>query len=231
MRSFFLVPVDAIEKLIYFVLQSTFKMNQDKYRQDLAEIKEMMNRSSRFISLSGLSGVSAGIFALLGAYAAYTTVYENQNYFAYRHATFSEEKIIQLLLIASITLVGALVTGVFFTTRESKKRKQKIWDAQSKRLLINLAIPLLSGGLFSLILLREGLVGLVAPVTLIFYGLALVNASKYTLGELRSLGLFEIVLGLIASVFIGYGLVFWAIGFGLLHIVYGFVMHFKYQQA
>ena len=206
-------------------------MNQEKYLQDLAEIKEMMNRSSRFISLSGLSGVSAGIFALIGAYAAYETVYNNQNYFDYRHAYITQDSLFQLVLIAALTLAGAIGTGIYFTTRESKKRKQKIWDAQSKRLLINLAIPLFTGGFLSLILIREGLIGLVAPMTLIFYGLALVNASKYTLGELRSLGILEIILGLVGCVFIGYGLVFWAIGFGILHIAYGLVMHFKYQQA
>jgi hypothetical protein len=80
-----------------------------------------------------------------------------------------------------------------------------------------------------MILLLKGYIGIVAPLTLIFYGLALVNASKYTLSEVRWLGLTQILLGLAAAHFIGYGLVFWALGFGLVHILYGLVMHYKYK--
>lgn len=203
---------------------------KEKYIEDLKEIKDIMSRSSRFISLSGLSGISAGVIAMIGAYLAYQTVYSNQNYLGYRQAILTTESILQLLLIAVGTIVLAVVTGIYFTTRETKKRNQKIWDAQTKRLLINLAIPLVTGGILCLMLLIKGYIGVIAPLTLIFYGLALVNASKYTLNEIRSLGLIEVVLGLMAIHFIGYGLLFWAIGFGLLHIIYGLIMHWRYQS-
>ncbi|MEQ8906507.1 hypothetical protein [Ekhidna sp.] len=203
---------------------------KEKYIEDLKEIKDIMNRSSRFISLSGLSGVSAGIIALFGAYMAYQTVYTNQDYLGYRSAILTSESLTQLLLIAVGTLVLAVTTGIYFTTRETKKRNQKIWDIQTKRLLINLAIPLITGGILCLMLLFKGYVGIVAPLTLVFYGLALVNASKYTLNEIRSLGLIQIVLGLIATHFIGFGLIFWAVGFGVLHIVYGSIMHWRYKS-
>lgn len=203
---------------------------KEKYIEDLKEIKDIMNRSSRFISLSGLSGISAGLIALIGAYLAYQTVYTNQDYLGYRNAILTTESLTQLLLIAIGTLVLAVLTGIYFTTRETKKKNQKIWDVQTKRLLINLVIPLLTGGILCLMLLFKGYVGFVAPLTLIFYGLALVNASKYTLNEIRSLGLIQIGLGLIATHFIGFGLLFWAIGFGILHIVYGLIMHWRYKS-
>jgi len=202
---------------------------KEKYIEDLKEIKDMMNRSSRFISLSGLSGISAGISALIGAYVAYQTVYTNQDYQDYGRLFLTDENITQLLLIALGTLFLAIGTGIYFTTRETKKRNLRIWDIQTKRLLINLAIPLLAGGILCLMFLFKGYIGLVAPLTLIFYGLALVNASKYTLHEIRSLGLIEIALGLIATYFIGYGLLFWSIGFGVLHIIYGFIMQRRYK--
>jgi hypothetical protein len=203
---------------------------KEKYIEDLKEIKDIMNRSSRFISLSGLSGISAGIIALIGAYLAYQTVYTNQNYLGYRSATLTTESLTQLLLIAFGTLTLAVIMVIFFTTRETKKKNQKIWDTQTKRLLINLFIPLLTGGILCLMLLFKGYVEIVAPLTLVFYGLALVNASKYTLNEIRSLGLIEIGLGLIATHYVGFGLLFWAVGFGLLHIVYGLIMHWRYKS-
>ena len=205
-------------------------MNNQPYIDDLKLIKEIMNRSSRFISLSGLSGVFAGIYALIGALLVYLTVYSNQNYLQYREAILSSENIIILLVIAVVTLSLSIGTGVFFSKIKAKKDNEKLWNLQAKRLLINLFIPLIAGGILSLILLFKGYIGIIAPLTLIFYGLALVNASKHTLKEIRSLGMVEIVLGLLAAQFIGYGLIFWSIGFGILHIIYGIAMHLKYRS-
>lgn len=204
-------------------------MNKSKYLDDISEIREIMEKSSRFISLSGLSGISAGITALIGAFIAYQTVYDKQDYFTYRQATLSESTILELLGIAVITLTVATVSGIYFTQRKAKRSGHKIWSIHVKRLLINLAIPLISGGVLCLVLLSKGYVALVAPLTLIFYGLALVNASKYTMNEIRSLGIVQILLGLIATIFIGYGLAFWALGFGVIHILYGAFMHIKYK--
>jgi hypothetical protein len=205
-------------------------MENKKYLQDLEEIKDIMNRSSRFISLSGLSGISAGLCAMAGAYAAYHFVYTGQAYLGYRSANLNNETIWILFLIALLTLVGAVGSGIYFTSRKARKTKQKLWDIQTKRLLANLMIPLITGGLLCLILLWKGFIGFVAPFTLIFYGLALVNASKFTLKEIKSLGLLEVLLGLIATVYIGYGLLFWVVGFGIMHIIYGIIMKIKYKE-
>lgn len=205
-------------------------MNQEKYIEDLKEIKQMMDRSSRFISLSGLSGVAAGIFALIGAYFSWQILYSNINYQAYERILLNSEQLIQLFGIGLATLFLSLGSGIIFTILKTRKTKQNIWDSQTKRLLINLFIPLLTGGIFCFLIVLKGYIGLAAPVTLLFYGLALINVSKYTLTEVRSLGILEIVLGLLATYFIGYGLLFWSIGFGLLHIVYGIIMELKYKS-
>lgn len=200
---------------------------KEEYIEDLKEIKEMMNRSSKFISLSGLSGISAGVIALVGAWFAHTLVYNNAS-LAYSAQSTEQGVERNLLLLASLTILTAVLAGIFFTKRKAKQINQPLWDAQTKLILINLAIPLVTGGLLCLLLLQQGLIGLLAPLTLIFYGLALVNASKYTFKEVGSLGIVEIILGLVAIQFIGYGLYFWAFGFGILHIVYGIIMQLKY---
>lgn len=205
-------------------------MSNQKYIEDLKDIKEMMNKSSKFISLSGLSGISAGIIALIGAYFAWNNIYSKTGYQDFNRTLLSFDQLSQLLTIGFITLILAVGFGIFFTRLKAKKLKQKAWDSQTKRLLINLLIPLISGGIFCLIILSKGYVGLIAPLTLLFYGLGLINASKYTLTEVRSLGLLEIILGLCATFFIGYGLIFWCIGFGILHIIYGIIMEIKYKS-
>ncbi len=205
-------------------------MNNEKYLRDLKEIREMMNRSSRFISLSGFSGISVGIIALAGTYLAYRLVYLQQEYLGYHPVELSDRSFTLLLVIALSTILLSFLSGIFFTTRETRKKNLKVWDGQTRRLLINFLIPLIAGGIICLILLHQGFLGLAAPLTLVFYGLALLNASKYTLNEIRSLGLLEIVLGLLAMQFIQYGLLFWSLGFGLLHIIYGVLVYLKYRS-
>lgn len=209
---------------------------ENEHLETLSEIRSLMERSSRFISLSGLSGVFAGIFALIGAIAAYIHLnikISTPGYYLFATNSNGETNIdfyVFFFTDAISVLVASLLIGSLLTRRKAKQKNLPIWDATAKRLLINLIIPLIVGGLFCLILLFHDLVGLIAPVTLIFYGLALLNASKYTLNDIRYLGLCQIILGLIASVYIGYGLIFWALGFGILHIVYGTVMYFKYEK-
>ncbi|MBV6646261.1 MAG: hypothetical protein KI790_12475, partial [Cyclobacteriaceae bacterium] len=180
-------------------------MTKEKYIEDLQQIRSIMDRSSRFISLSGMSGVIAGTLALVGAYVAYKAVYQDQSYLSYRKAILTSESIWTLIGTSVIVLVFSLTAGIILTQRKAKKANQKLWDSQAKRLLINLLIPLVVGGVLCLILLSKGFIGLVAPLTLLFYGLALVNASKYTLSEIRGLGLAEIALGLLGCQFVGYG--------------------------
>ncbi|HTB51420.1 MAG TPA: hypothetical protein VK718_01500 [Ferruginibacter sp.] len=204
---------------------------QQDHLETITEIRSLMERSSRFISLSGLSGVFAGVFALIGATIAYIHLNLSLTDTGYYHSAESTADFYSFFIInAGCVLAASLATGIFLTVRKAKRAEQSIWDNTAKRLLINLFIPLAAGGIFCLALLYHGEVGLVAPATLLFYGLALINASKYTLSDIRYLGICEIILGLMAAFNIGYGLIFWALGFGVLHIFYGAMMYFKYEK-
>jgi len=206
-------------------------MKNEKYLNDISEIKNLMNKSSRFISLSGLSGVLAGVYALIGAWLAYKTIYfDTSTLGSYRNLIISKEAVIRLLIIAASVLVLSISTGIFLSYRKAKISNERIWNSASRRLAINLMIPLATGGFFIIFLIEKNMFGLIAPLTLIFYGLACVNASKYTLGDVRYLGITMILLGLISTWFLGYGLLFWALGFGGCHILYGSIMYFKYEK-
>ena len=198
----------------------------------LQDIRRMMKRSSRFISLSGLSGIAAGIWALIGAWFAYDWIHEY--YVNYENAGYTGDEFqslkYNLLGLAAIVLLLALVSAFYFTWRKARRSNLPVWDHTSRNLIINMMIPLITGGLVILAMLEYNDWRFVAPLSLIFYGLALVNGSKYTLSEIRYLGIAEIILGLINTQFIGWGLYFWAIGFGFLHIIYGFVMWWRYER-
>ena len=202
----------------------------EKHQEDLVHIRSMMERSSRFISLSGLSGVFAGLSALLGGVIVYQLFKANGiEYFEDNHQLYSTSLITELILTAFVILFFALAFGIFFTVRKSKKLNLPIWTSATKNMLFNLAIPLIAGAVFCFALVYHQMFILVAPSTLIFYGLALLNAEKYTYSDIKYLGFSEVVLGSIALFFVGYGLVFWILGFGILHIFYGLLLFKKYK--
>jgi len=209
--------------------------NEQEHLKAISEIRSLMERSSRFISLSGISGVSAGIFALLGAFAAFFYLHTNvfsDNYYSYAYINngLNREYILFFSIDASIVLILSIIFGIYFTTRNAKRKRLKIWDKTTKLMLFNLFAPLFIGGIFCEALLYHQQISLIAPAMLIFYGLSLINASKYTLDDIKYLGFIEVVVGLIACFFIGYGLLAWAVGFGLLHIIYGLMMYYKYEK-
>lgn len=210
---------------------------QRDHLSDLAEIRLMMERSSRFLTLSGLSGVFAGVYALIGAAAAYyylpIPLASSVSYYELAigpRGGINWDFVFFFVTDAGLVLLLSLATGYYFTLKRTKKHNHKLWNSTSKRLLLSLMIPLIAGGIYCLILFDHREAGLIAPATLIFYGLALLNAGKYTLDEIKYLGACEIALGLAASVYTGYGLLFWAFGFGFLHILYGALMYNKYDR-
>ena len=203
--------------------------------QDVKDIRRLMERSSRFISLSGLSGMAAGLFALIGAGIARYVIFKDYyiDYNERGHFAIEDFKALrfQLIMLAAAVFAAAFFCAFYFTWKKTNQDGHSLWNPVSKRLFWNTAIPLVAGGLFILGMLQHNEWRFVAPACLVFYGLALVNASKYTLTDIRYLGFCEIAVGLINMQWIGYGLVFWAFGFGVLHIVYGILMWWKYERS
>lgn len=213
-----------------------FMDSQHPPLETLQDIKRMMERSSRFISLSGWSGISAGVCALLGAWAAQSRI---AAYLQWRHsgargetpASYQAATLYQeLVLIAAITFTTAFVSAFIFTWMRSRRNGTPMWDRTVQRLAWNTILPMVVGGLVILKAMEMQYFELVAPGCLIFYGLALVNASKYTLGEIRYLGYGQLILGIINLWAVRGGLYFWAAGFGILHILYGALMWWRYER-
>ena len=209
-----------------------------EHLQTLTEIRSLMERSSKFLSLSGLSGVSAGVIALIGAIIVSVRLRTGLftalrlNYPDAYYANMNHQEIRQFLVtVALVVLALALLSGSYFTIRKARRQGQTVWNTSSQRLAWAMFVPLATGGVFCLALLQYNLIWLAFPVTLIFYGLALLNGSKYTLRDVESLAYCEIGLGLLSLFWPGYNLLTWALGFGVLHIVYGLTMYFKYERT
>lgn len=210
--------------------------NQKEQLEAIRDIRKLMERSSRFLSLSGLAGIVIGTAAITGIAAAYAYMGLAIDQGGYHTLILNEngqpnEDVFRFLLMdVLLVLVFSIATVTIMAMKKAKKQGLPIWDGTAKRMTEQLAVPMLAGAILSMILLRHGLVGFIAPVSLIFYGLALFNASKYTVDDIQYFGIAEILTGLLAAIFIDYGLLFWAFGFGVLHIVYGTRIYFKYEK-
>lgn len=199
--------------------------DEQEYIQDITEMRSMMERSYRFMSLSGLAGVMAGIYALAGAFVAWYILGFQPG------APVTTDSNLQLLvLVGIIVLVLAIGTAFLLSWKKAGRRQEKFGNPVGKRLLINMGVPLVAGGLLVLIMIAKGMTGFIAPFTLLFYGLAQYSAGKYTYDEMKSLGLINLGLGLVGAYFTEYGLLLWALGFGVVHIVYGIYMHYRYER-
>lgn len=207
---------------------------ENKKTDDILVIRKMMEESSRFLTLSGLSGIFAGLYAIFGALIAYLFILDKGalgldysfDYFAYGT---NKPQLWYLLLDAALVLLFALSTAWFVSFRKARREEKPFWTKTAQRMLINLFIPLATGGVFILAMLFHNTTMFVSSSLLIFYGLALLNASKYTLGEIKYLGISEILTGILSLLFIGYSFIFIVFGFGLLHIIYGFIMWKRYR--
>ena len=201
---------------------------------DLRIIKKVMEESSRFLSLSGLSGIIAGLIALAGAMIAlfgflHGKILLVEGYFNGFTSTDLKTLIFWLAADALVVLILAVSASLFYSYRKSLRKGLKMWTPVSKRLLTSMLIPLMTGGILIVVLCFRSVWHLIIPFMLIFYGLALVNAGKFTYSEVFYLGILEIITGLLSSVFPAYGFLFWCFGFGILHITYGLIMYRKYE--
>ena len=223
--------VIANYKLFHLLcISKYFQMKKEKdYIGEIAQIRAMMERSSKFLSLSGWAGIMAGIYALAGAWVAWKIAGLNTSGWSYsalgKNGPAFEYS--NTILIFTAVLVLATGTAAFDSLRKARRRNEQAWNATSRRLLKDMAVPLATGGMVAVILMLKGALALIAPVTLIFYGLALYNAGRYTYREVRALGIVELILGLAAFWFVQYGLLLWVAGFGAANIIYGVTMHFR----
>lgn len=181
-----------------------------------------MEESSRFLSLSGLSGVFAGIFAIIGFIIALLILNNDR-------LSDAGNTDLALFIDAVVVLIAALALAVYLSYRKASRTGMKIWTGITKRILLNLMIPLIAAAVFILIFYLDQNFRYIIPSMLVFYGLALVSAGKFTFGEIQYLGILEVITGILSAVFIDYALYLWVFGFGILHILYGLIMHKKYR--
>ncbi|MGE5406654.1 MAG: hypothetical protein ACM3NR_02985 [Methanosarcina sp.] len=198
--------------------------NNPSSAEELKAIRQIMEDSTKFLSISGFSGVIMGSFAIIGAAIAWYLILDKGSI-----GLESAAARLQIIIVASLVLLLSVAAAFYFSLKKARKSGKNFWTSVTKRLFLNLFIPLIAGGVFAIILLSQNQYQLIVPVLLIFYGLALINAGKFTYNEIFYIGILEIITGLLSALLSAHALIFWIVGFGILHIVYGLFMFRKYE--
>jgi hypothetical protein len=210
-------------------------MNQsDQHLEDIKVIKKIMEESSRFLSLSGISGIIAGLLAIAGAVVAKliitgTSPAEEWYSVPLTADPAGSRSVFLLFADMAVVLVLSLAASVFFSSRKARESGHNAWTPVTRRMLTSLLIPLFTGGLFIIITLSRVPANVTVASTLIFYGLAVISAGKFTFGEIHWLGVLEVATGLVCLLLPEWSIFIWAVGFGVIHIFYGLFMHLRYK--
>lgn len=206
-------------------------MSEHNYIQQISDIKKIISERTKFNALSGVSGILAGTYALVGAFVA-KQIIDRSEMMVYDNFTgrYFHQDVVKLYFIAAIVLIASISTGIYFSYIKAKKAGELLLNKVAVKIIRNFSIFLLTAFIVLLAVYAKNYFSMMAPLCLIFYGLALINVSSFIASEVYGLGLCIVVIGVFALFFPGNGLLFWSLGFGLMHIIYGTLMWYRYDR-
>lgn len=202
-------------------------MNNNEAINTLNEIKDLMKKSSRFQTISGLSIIIIGIYASIVSLGAWLLLGDHEPYswlpsWSLDLSINTPTRTWVAILCALALVVVSFGTVCIMSYAKTKRQNHQFsFDQTVRRPLLHFFVPAVTGGLLCLAMLLQGHYGLTSSFMLVFYGLALINCSHYTTSSIALLGYGELLLGIIDCFLISHGILFWFLGFGLWHIVFG----------
>jgi hypothetical protein len=207
-------------------------MKEETYIEQISHIHQILAQRTKFNALSGLSGILAGVYALIGSAIAARIIYRSDTllYNDFKSGVGSDG-IVALWIVAFVVLIASIGTGLYFSYKKAKANGELLFNQAGKKVIKEFALFMVTAGIILIILYSKGYLYLLSPMCLIMYGLAHIHIASFINSEVRSLGLAILMIGLVSLLFPGYGLVAWTLGFGVMHIVYGFLMWYKYERA
>ena len=180
-----------------------------------------MEQGKSYFSLKSLSGILIGIYGLATVYLIdKLTSGEGSGI-----EMVSQLPILFLQIgitaIAVVFIIISLFTLWIRAKRRAKSEGKKLWNTSNKKIRLQTLITLLVLIVVIIVIANQGYYSLVTPISLFFYGLFLLNLSRFSSKGLVFLSIGEVLLGVAAYMIYDKEIFFLALGFGLLPIIYG----------
>jgi len=188
---------------------------------NLRYIREAMERSSSFTAVPGWGGVLIGATALIAA--------------ALAEWMESIDRLAGLrggrgwMLVWGWELPLALMIGGVAMKRKARAANVKLLTGPGRKFVLSLAPPLVAGALISVALVRIGSFDVLPGVWLLLYGVGVVAGGAFSVRVVPVMGMFFMGLGTL-TLFAppAFGRLMMAVGFGVVHIVFGLIIARRY---
>ena len=184
----------------------------DRAADNLAFIRETMERSVHFTAVPGYGGILMGVTALVAAYIANVQVY-----------------LVDSLATWLVEACLAFAIGLLAMWQKSRIDNTSLLSGPSRKFAMSFAPPLIVGVVIVLGLWRFGNYTAMAPVCMLTYGAAVVCGGAFSVRVVPVMGWCFIALG--AAAFIlptTYANLMMGASFGLLHIIFGAIIARRY---
>jgi len=194
---------------------------QDQALRALADIRAVIDRTTRYSTFSALSGFIAGSAALIGSGGCG----------AYRRFVGTQPGAgLNFVMVWSAVLAIAALAQIVLTTLKARQRGEAVWTPIARTAFASMLGPGLAGLAGSAIFVQTGRFDMLAGLWLLFYGCGLWAVSFFAPLFLRVLGVGYMILGLYAWLKPEMAALWLGLGFGVLHFVFGAVVLARYQK-
>jgi hypothetical protein len=195
----------------------------EEARENLRVIRQTMERSTKYSTLSGLSGVLIGLAAIAGVLATnWLTGDAPPGASVYRHPS-------ALALVWVSVLVMAVAIDFACNKRRAARVGKHVVSPLGAHIVLAALPAFLAGGVLTLFFYQHALLYYVWGVWMLSYGLAISAVGLFSVKPVLALGAAFVLAGAVTLLLpLPYHLYMMALTFGGFHIGYGVVMARKH---
>ena len=176
---------------------------------NLRFIRETMERAGSFTAVPGWGGIAMGISAIIAAVLA-----------------GKEQDPALWLRVWIIELIVAMLLASATMTLKARRARTSLFMGPARRFAMAFAPPVMVGGVLTWALAWREQFELLPAVWLLLYGAGIIAGGMYSVRVVPIMGGLFFMLGLLALFLPGNLLL--ALGFGVLHIVFGSIIAWRY---
>jgi hypothetical protein len=185
----------------------------DHALHSIRTIREAMERSTAFTSIPGWGGCAIGVTAIVTAFFASNVVLQPR---------------LWVMTWLAEGVVAVAIAGVMMYTK-ARSASVSLTAGPARRFFISYSAPLIAAALITLALVRASIFAPLPAVWLLLYGASFISSGSFSIRVVPVMGIFFMILGLAACfVPLSIGNLLMGAGFGVLHIVFGFIIARSY---
>lgn len=194
------------------------EMSPFEAEENLRVIRELMERSTKYSTFSGPSGILAGAASIVGCVVTHSLATRPPGSDSFR---------IPFLITWSMVILFAIGADFLLMKRRAARVGKRIVSRLGKQMVFAAGPGLGTGVLLTLYLLQHNMLTNVYPFWMLSYGIAVCAVGQFSQREVKALGVAFLLAGTLTLLMPGWGLPLMALSFGGFHIIYALLISRK----